>query len=127
MSTNSTHQNEQAYRGRFAPSPTGPLHFGSLVAATASYLDARSHSGSWIVRMEDLDTQRVQIGADEGILADLEHFGFTWDGPVLWQSRRTEVYREVFHRLQGEGLVSLSMRMLTQGNRRFSGSQWRHE
>ncbi|MBI4906248.1 MAG: hypothetical protein HY820_21620 [Acidobacteria bacterium] len=84
MSPSTTHHKEKVYWGRFAPSPTGPLHFGSLVAATASYLDARSHEGLRIVRMEDLDSERVQVGADDAILADLEHFGFTWDGPVLW-------------------------------------------
>lgn len=86
-------------RGRFAPSPTGPLHFGSLVAATASYVDARASGGSWIVRMEDLDRERVQPGAADGILATLERFGFEWSGPVMWQSQRSEAYREAFERL----------------------------
>jgi glutamyl-Q tRNA(Asp) synthetase len=86
-------------RGRFAPSPTGPLHFGSLVAATASYVDARSAGGSWIVRMEDLDRERVRPGAADGILATLERFGFEWSGSVMWQSQRTEAYREAFERL----------------------------
>ncbi|MEI9812085.1 MAG: tRNA glutamyl-Q(34) synthetase GluQRS [Acidobacteriota bacterium] len=94
-----------AYRGRFAPSPTGPLHFGSLVAAAASYLDARAQGGEWLVRMEDVDTPRAQPGAAEGILSDLEYFGFQWDGPVMYQSQRTEAYQEAFDTLQAAGLV----------------------
>ena len=94
-----------SYRGRFAPSPTGPLHFGSLVTAAASYLDARVAGGSWIVRMEDLDRERVQPGAADGILATLERFGFEWSGPVLWQSRRSQEYQEALERLKAGGLV----------------------
>ncbi len=93
------------YCGRFAPSPTGPLHFGSLVAAAASYLDARAQGGSWLVRMEDLDTDREQPGAASAILAGLERFGFEWDGEVLYQSRRTEIYRAALARLQAAGCV----------------------
>jgi glutamyl-Q tRNA(Asp) synthetase len=87
------------YRGRFAPSPTGPLHFGSLVAAVASYLDARASSGEWLVRMEDVDRARERPGAAGRILADLDRFGFAWDGPILRQSDRVEAYREAFRRL----------------------------
>jgi glutamyl-Q tRNA(Asp) synthetase len=93
------------YVGRFAPSPTGPLHFGSLVAAVASYLDARAHGGKWLVRMEDVDTPRCVPGADVDILRIIEHFGFAWDGPVLYQSARTEAYREALDRLRREGLA----------------------
>lgn len=93
------------YRGRFAPSPTGPLHFGSLVAAVGSYLDARSHGGEWLLRMEDIDLPRNLAGAAEGILATLEAFGFAWDGPVLWQSRRGEVYAAALARLVADGMA----------------------
>ncbi len=94
-----------AYRGRFAPSPTGPLHFGSLVAAVGSYLDARSQGGEWLLRMEDVDAPRNVPGAAESILATLEVFGFEWDGPVLWQSARLEAYRETLERLRLAGLA----------------------
>ena len=93
------------YRGRFAPSPTGPLHFGSLVAAVGSYLDARTQGGEWLVRMEDVDTPRTVRGAAEHILATLAAFGFEWDGPVLWQSRRGEAYAAALDALRAAGLA----------------------
>ncbi len=93
------------YRGRFAPSPTGPLHFGSLVAALASYLDARAAGGAWLVRMEDLDTPRNVPGADEDILRTLERFGFTWDEPVVRQSQRIALYQGALDRLRAAGLA----------------------
>lgn len=91
------------YRGRFAPSPTGPLHFGSLVAAVGSYLDARTQGGEWLVRMEDVDTSRNVPGAAESILKTLEAFGFEWDGPVLFQSSRFEAYTEALEQLKRAG------------------------
>ena len=93
------------YRGRFAPSPTGPLHFGSLVAAVASYLEARSHAGEWLVRMEDLDPPRVVQGAADDILRTLEACGMQWDHAVVYQSTRTDAYHAELHRLRAAGLV----------------------
>ncbi len=94
-----------SYRGRFAPSPTGRLHFGSLVAAVGSYLDARAHEGEWLVRIEDLDPPRTRPGAADQILADLEAYGFKWDGQVAWQSDRFDAYGEIVQRLAGAGAV----------------------
>ncbi|MEO8662355.1 MAG: tRNA glutamyl-Q(34) synthetase GluQRS [Bryobacteraceae bacterium] len=93
------------YRGRFGPSPTGSLHFGSLVAAVASWVDARAAGGEWLVRMEDIDTPRVRPGAADSILATLERFGLHWDGPVSWQSQRGEAYSEALERLSSAGLL----------------------
>ncbi len=89
-----------AYRGRFAPSPTGRLHFGSLVAALGSWLFARAAGGRWIVRVEDLDPPREIQGADLDILATLAAFGMTSDEPVLYQSRRAAIYADALQRLQ---------------------------
>lgn len=91
------------YRGRFAPSPTGPLHFGSLVAALGSWLDAHRHQGEWWVRMEDIDTPRNQPGADSGILHTLEAFGFVWEGEVIWQSQRLDAYHAALETLKAAG------------------------
>ncbi|AFU98649.1 tRNA glutamyl-Q(34) synthetase GluQRS [Simiduia agarivorans] len=93
------------YRGRFAPSPTGPLHFGSLLAALASYLDARAHGGTWLVRMEDLDPPREQAGAAEHILHALSVHGLNSDEPVLYQSHRLPAYEQQLHALTARGLV----------------------
>lgn len=87
------------YVGRFAPSPTGPLHAGSLVAAVASYLDARVHGGTWLVRIEDIDEGRSVPGAAEGILQLLHTLGMDSDREVVWQSRRKDLYRAAFDRL----------------------------
>lgn len=86
------HDSNGKYRGRFAPSPTGPLHFGSLVAAAGSYLEARARGGEWLVRMEDLDRPREAPGATDAILRTLQAYGFEWDGEVVFQSRRNDVY-----------------------------------
>jgi glutamyl-Q tRNA(Asp) synthetase len=93
------------YRGRFAPSPTGPLHFGSLVAAVASYLDARAHGGEWLVRIEDIDPPREAPGATDDILRTLETFGFEWDGAVMYQSRRAAAYRAALDALDRAGAL----------------------
>lgn len=93
------------YVGRFAPSPTGPLHFGSLVAAFASYLDARHHNGRWLVRMEDVDTSRCRPEWAGDILHTLERFGLEWDGEVMVQSERGDIYRAALERLGQRALV----------------------
>jgi glutamyl-Q tRNA(Asp) synthetase len=93
------------YRGRFAPSPTGPLHFGSLVAAVGSYLEARSREGAWLVRIEDLDPPRVMPGATRHILQTLHAFGFDWDEPLVHQSVRADAYHAALHRLRARAVV----------------------
>ncbi len=95
--------NGSAYRGRFAPSPTGPLHFGSLIAALASFLQARSQGGTWLVRIEDLDPPREVAGASDDILRALDALGFEWDGEVLYQSRRDEAYQAALQSLLEHG------------------------
>ncbi|WP_440053998.1 tRNA glutamyl-Q(34) synthetase GluQRS [Pseudoalteromonas sp. T1lg65] len=94
-----------SYRGRFAPSPSGPLHFGSLVAALASYLDAKAHHGQWLVRIEDIDTPRMIDGADSDILATLDAYGLHWDGTVVYQSQRHALYQDTLNTLNKLGLV----------------------
>lgn len=91
--------------GRFAPSPTGPLHFGSLVAALASWLSARHANGQWLLRMEDIDPPREVPGAGDSILRSLERLGLTWDGPVVYQSTRREAYQAALEQLQTAGHV----------------------
>lgn len=93
------------YRGRFAPTPSGPLHFGSLVAALGSCLDARVHGGEWLVRIEDLDAPRVANGAADSILRTLEAYGFEWDGPLLWQGERGATYQAALEQLESAGRV----------------------
>jgi len=87
------------YRGRFAPSPTGPLHFGSLIAATGSYLQAKHQNGEWLLRIDDIDPPREQKGAADNILRTLEDFGFEWDQDVLYQSHRLQRYQEALDQL----------------------------
>lgn len=94
---------ETAYRGRFAPSPTGPLHFGSLLAAVGSFLEARTRGGLWFLRMENVDRTREVPGAADLILHTLDRFGFDWDGPVVIQSERTEAYLAALNTLQRAG------------------------
>lgn len=96
---------ESRYRGRFAPSPTGPLHFGSLVAAVASYLQARSQQGEWWLRIEDIDPPREVPGASDAILRTLETYGFEWDGPVSYQSRHSDRYFAALAALREAGLL----------------------
>lgn len=93
------------YIGRFAPTPSGHLHFGSLVAALASYLDARSVGGRWLMRMEDLDPPREEPGAQAAILNALESYGFEWDGEMVRQSDRHDAYAEVLNRQLNHGLA----------------------
>ena len=93
------------YIGRFAPSPTGPLHAGSLVAALASWLDARAHNGQWLVRIEDIDTPRCVKGADQGILEQLSAFGLVADSEPKWQSQRTHLYENALSHLINKGWV----------------------
>lgn len=91
-----------SYVGRFAPSPTGPLHAGSLLAALASCLEARAHNGRWLLRMEDVDAPRTRPGAADMILRQLDAFGFEWDDEIIWQSHRLDAYREALDRLIAE-------------------------
>ena len=93
------------YIGRFAPSPTGPLHFGSLVTAVASYLDARSNQGKWLLRIEDLDKPREVPGAAANILSTLEAYGFEWDDTIMYQSQRNDAYENVFDTLKERQFV----------------------
>ena len=93
------------YIGRFAPTPSGHLHFGSLVAALASYLDARAHQGRWLMRMEDLDPPREEPGAQAAILHALESYGFEWDGELVRQSERHDAYAKVLNDMFNHGLA----------------------
>jgi glutamyl-Q tRNA(Asp) synthetase len=96
---------EARYRGRFAPTPSGPLHFGSLVAALGSCLDARRQNGAWLLRIEDVDPPRNAPGASDTILRTLEAYGFEWDEPVLYQSQRSKAYQAALESLRRQGRV----------------------
>ena len=96
---------QSRYVGRFAPSPTGPLHAGSLVAALASWLDARAHGGQWLVRIEDVDSPRTVPGADRVILSQLAACGLDADAPPVWQSTRTALYRAALDKLVAGALA----------------------
>ncbi len=94
-----------SYIGRFAPTPSGPLHFGSIVAALASYLDARHNGGKWLLRIEDIDTPRVRAGADRQIINTLEILGLEWDGAIFYQSRRLDQYQDALTKLAHNDLL----------------------
>lgn len=96
---------KRPYKGRFAPSPSGPLHDGSLLAAMASFLDAKAHGGQWLLRIEDIDTPRVVPGADRIIMGQLQALGMQWDGDPVWQSRRLKRYQSAFDTLVAQNLV----------------------
>lgn len=91
--------------GRFAPSPTGPLHFGSLVAAVASYCDVKSRNGQWILRIEDVDQTRCLPNVSDDIISTLQRFGFEWDAEIIYQSQRTDLYAQALSQLHQQGLA----------------------
>lgn len=94
---------DQPYIGRFAPTPSGPLHFGSLVAALASYLDAHAHGGQWLLRIEDIDSPRCQPGASDDILRTLDAYGLHWHGEVVYQSQQQAYYEQALEQLHQQG------------------------
>ena len=93
------------YKGRFAPSPTGPVHYGTLIAAVGSYLQAKKNNGEWLIRMEDVDTTRKIEGSDVDILNTLEAFGFEWHGEIIYQSKQTELYEQALEQLISQSMV----------------------
>lgn len=116
--------NHSPYLGRFAPSPSGPLHFGSLVCALASYLDAKQHGGQWHLRIEDIDPPREVPGAAESIVRSLERHGLCWDGPVVWQSQRSAHYEAVLQDLRRAAHIypcSCTRKRLESLNHRYDG------
>ena len=130
--TTGTVEAPSPYRGRFAPSPTGTLHFGSLVAAVASFLDARAAGGQWLLRIEDLDPPRERAGAADEILFTLDRLGLHWDGPVLRQSTRTDAYALALERLRRDGRIRdcccarATLAALPQNTRRAAGDDLFH-
>lgn len=105
MLVNASNERPSFYRGRFAPSPSGPLHFGSLITALASFIHAKQHHGRWLVRIEDIDPPREQVGAASLILKTLEAFGLHWDETVLYQSQQSDRYNSVLADLASQGLT----------------------
>jgi glutamyl-Q tRNA(Asp) synthetase len=101
----SVYLSKNNYRGRFAPSPSGLLHFGSLIAALASFLDAKHHNGKWLVRIEDIDPPREQQGASTAILKTLDAFGLHWDETILYQSQQSQRYNEILSELTAQKLT----------------------
>lgn len=99
------HEKPTNYRGRFAPSPTGPVHIGTLIAAVGSYLQAKKNSGKWLIRIEDVDTTRTVDGSDKEILDTLEAFGFEWDEDIIYQSQQSEHYQQALGQLIAQSLV----------------------
>ena len=93
------------YRGRFAPTPSGPLHFGSMIAAIGSYCDARAHGGDWQVRIDDIDRPRVVSGIAEQIVRTLDAFALEWDGHPIYESQNTDAYHSALHHLRASGRV----------------------
>lgn len=110
------------YRGRFAPTPSGPLHLGSLLTAVASWLDARAQGGHWAVRVDDLDTPRVAPGAESGILRSLEAHGLTWDGPVVRQSQHVDLYRDALIELTEHCYACRCSRRDLRGSKAYPGT-----
>lgn len=100
-----SHSENTPYRGRFAPSPTGPLHFGSLITAVASYCEAKSRHGKWFVRIEDTDIPRIYPGSETHILQCLDAFEFEIDGQILFQKDRLHIYNDVLHQLQQKNYI----------------------
>ncbi len=114
----------KSYRGRFAPSPTGPLHLGSLLTALASFLQARSLGGKWFVRIDDIDTPRCRPGATTQILQTLEQFGLHWDGPVVYQHQNLDAYQWALNTLQKQGYIypcTCSRKQLAPFGQRYPG------
>ena len=101
--------NPTIYKGRFAPSPTGPVHIGTLIAAVGSYLQAKTNNGEWLIRMEDVDTTRKVQGSDKEILDTLEAFGFEWDGEIIYQSTQNRHYEKALEQL----IISISLHLYT--------------
>lgn len=115
----------QSYKGRFAPSPTGALHFGSLIAAMGSYLQAKQQQGEWLIRIDDIDPPREQQGAADHILKTLELFGFEWDGEVMYQSHNLQRYQTAVNDLMNEKLAykcSCSRRSIIQKTNQLYGN-----